>query len=272
MVGLARTNKYIHERLHNREDQQALENSLFSYNGRMERHVDQYNSPIDRRILVCSDRPVYAATQTSLEPIIAQACTRDQQLRDQIEAVLTPVRQTAIKIEDIKCHAGKVFTLLTDRWVGSADEDERGTKRRLSQCADRVRNVYGKLYEDVYSEERIYRPEDVVDTSEASHAAADALIFMMRGIVVRSGPFPRSPRSLWEEFTQLDYRWNDPADFWTLAFRTLDFIQSTPDGLKDSQVNDLREIHYHAVINRPRVPIPYLLGRLDGIIQNSLRW
>lgn len=238
----------------------------------MEKHVDQYNNPIDRRILVCSDRPVYAATQTSLEPIIAQACTRDQQLRDQIEAVLTPVRQTAIKIEDIKCHAGKVFTLLTDRWVGSADEDERGTKRRLSQCADRVRNVYGKLYEDVYSEERICRPEDVVDTSEASHAAADALIFMMRGIVVRSGPFPRSPRSLWEEFTQLDYRWNDPTDFWTLAFGTLDFIQSTPDGLKDSQVNDLREIHYHAGINRPRVPIPYLLGRLDGIIQNSLRW
>lgn len=90
---------------------------------------------------------------------------------------------------------------------------------------------------DVYSENPIY-PAGTVDISEASHAAADALIFMMRNVVVRTESWRRSPRSLWEEFTQLDYSCGEPCEFWTVVFRTFDFIQHSPDCLRDPQVDE----------------------------------
>lgn len=241
-------NAYIHQRLGNKtlEDMQT---SLFGYNRHMKTFTDERGSRTARPILVCSDRPIYAATQRLLEPIIAQACIRDQQFAEECEAVLTPVRQTAILLEDLQCAAARNFAALSESWLGrQTDHHERLAKSNWVEYVYDIFDVYRS-----YLAERVSKGWDD-NTLEATNAAASALIFMLRGAVDRT--------SLWHELTLTDLQYDRPRDFWTnvfLAFRSI----VEQDGLSREHRSELRAIRERAkelaTFNRPTSGIIHAL-------------
>lgn len=240
------------------EKQETLEADLFGHN----RYIERQDGQEDRRVLVCADRPIYAATYTALEPIIAEACVLDPKLADQFRAVFTPARQAAIKLEDIKVQADREFAALTDLWhYKSTGHHERLVKRTLNIYANGVYDVYRILVND---------PSTLnVDTSQASYAAASTLIHMMEGVVDRTITFPPSNSSLWREFTQKDYKRNDPGEFWTLAFLTFELILHRGDFLSDHHEEELINIYRRARENPPSRPIPRIISELHNIIRVS---
>jgi hypothetical protein len=210
------------------------------------------------------DRPIHAATMAMLRTVIAKVCVEDKMWARQFLAVLTPVTQAALLLEELRCDAERALASLTERWLDCSITDqrtshhERQVKRNLEICAHRVYIVYHDLTEQEASRG--------VDISEASHAAASALICMIGGALKRTWTIPPGGSSLWSEMTQLDYNPRDPEDFWTLAFMT--FRAITPDGLARAQRTELRKISELArQLTHP--PLPGILDGLDAIRRRS---
>ncbi|TID27421.1 hypothetical protein E2P81_ATG00181 [Venturia nashicola] len=240
---------YIYHRLGDKTPED-METSLFSYSRHTETFMDQQGGGLERPILFCSDRPIYAATQSSLEPIIAQACRRDRQFVEECKAILTRVRQTAIKLEDLQCAIAQNFAVLSESWLGmQTDHHERVAKRNLDRYADGIYYVYRVYLAKVDSE------ESDESTLEATDAASSALIFMLRGAVNRS--------SLWQELTLTDYCYDYPRDFWTNVFLAFELILQR-EGLTRQQREEIRAIRERAkalaTIGRPTSGIIYKLG------------
>ncbi|QDS67533.1 hypothetical protein FKW77_002447 [Venturia effusa] len=245
---------YIHKRLGD-ETPEGMEEDLFSYN----RHTERFDRRVDRRVTICSDRPIYAATQTSLEPIIADACIRDRELKEQVKAILTPARQTAIKLEDLKCGFAQELAALSESWLGRRiDHHEMVVKRSMEMHVYAIYNVYRE-----YINKARARGDD--DTSEATDAAASALIFMIQAAIDRSRVFRPNVTSLWRELTLTDLAHDEPTDFWTNFFFAFWAILETPEGLATRHRTALHYIREQAI--ELRTPVPGILDELRRIIR-----
>ncbi|RDI79990.1 hypothetical protein Vi05172_g10021 [Venturia inaequalis] len=240
-------NGYIHQRLVDKT-RKDMEKTLFSYNSHTETFTDDRN----RRI----ERPIYAATQRSLEPIIAQACIRDRQFEEECKAILTPVRQAAIKLEDLRWAAAQNFTALSETWLGMrTDHHERVAKRYLDIYAYEIHVVYNVYLVNVASKGW----DD--NTLEATNAAASALIFMLQGAVDRT--------SLWQELTLTDYDYDEPSDFWTNVFFAFNLMLAQ-DGLERQHRSELQAIRERAKeLATIRHPTSNILNELKRITRLS---
>jgi hypothetical protein len=210
------------------------------------------------------DREIHAATMAMLRPVIAKVCMEDKGWARQFRAVLTPVTQAAMRLEELRCVAERELAALTERWLLCSITDERTShherqvKRNLEECAYRVYDVYRNLVSEEGSRG--------ADISEATHAAASALICMIGGALKRASTIPPGGASLWNEMTQLDVFMNDPQadprEFWTCTFFTFQII--TPDGLTAAQRIELRSIS-HLAQERTHPHRPGILAGLNAI-------
>lgn len=240
-----------------------MEESLFKYNRHTERHENEYGKFVDTAIKIFSDRPIYAATQTSLERVIAEACVRDEELKGQMEAILTPAKQTAIKLEDLQCALAQELAALSESWLGKNMEcHERWAKRCLDRYAYKIFSVY-RVCIDEACEAR--ENGEVVNTSEATEAAASALVFVIQSAVDRSRIFRPSVTSLWRELTLTDYGHHDPIDFWTNFFSAFWVILQTPERLAEHHRQALHDIRERAI--ELRTPCPGILDEMRRIIR-----
>lgn len=214
------------------------------------------------------DRPVFSKSWARIQQIIATRCVEDTYLAKECELGFTPVRQAAMKLEDIQCEARREFDALVRSWHGVHPEHhERQVKSNLTKCAYDIYQVYRALP----------RNEDI---AEATHAAASALIFMIDEAVIRTRRMT-SHASLWEELSHPDYDRTDPQNFWTYVFFTFGLILDKPMGLKDAQRRQLSEIH--GLVQDWQNPLPRrtinnilaeiqkinnILAEMDDIIQS----
>jgi hypothetical protein len=235
-VTLDYANEFVRRRTR-QVDEAAMEASLFQY---------EVEFP---------DREMYSTTMAMRRHLIAKVCAEDNEWAREFQAILTPVTQAIIRLEDIRCEAGREFAALTEKWLGVTSHHERQVKRNLDICAYNVYNVYRVL---------LHEHSGDTDISKATHAAASTLIFMIESALNRYKIMTPGDASLWEEMTQLDYIPDLPTEFWTITFRTFHLI--TPEGLKAGQRADLRSISRLAQERtHPHRPIPGILAELVNI-------
>lgn len=196
------------------------------------------------------DRPIHTSKMAKLWPIIAKVCLENEAYAQEFQAVLTPVTQIAERIEEYHCLAERALAALTERWLFCDITDEyeshhvRQVQRNLETCAYRVWAAYRPL-----ATSEAFRD---VDISEATHAAASALICMIGGALKRN--VPQDNASLWSEMMLLDYDPHDPSKFWTVTFKTFELIVLAPRGLSTKQRHKMGEIYRLANVTSPRQP------------------